>query len=385
MKVSLAAFILVIAISSFSCSKENTPTSPITPVLIQAEAEKTLWEQEWNATLIAAKKEGRVVVYSSMGSEVRTNLIKAFKERMGLSLEIVTGRGGEMSQKLLAERRAGLYMVDVYTGGSTTIFNDFMPSKALDPLEPALILPQVTEPRVWFEKRLPFVDRERKYVLGFTAFPFDRSVTINSDYIRKEEITSYYDLLSPKYKGGKIGLNDPMVAGRGLSWFGLALSVPFLDEGYMTSLARQEPIISRNERLLVEWLARGKILALIGMNSESILEIIRSGVPLEELKMKEDKPGFAVGTGHLVLINKAPHPDAAKVFINWLLSQEAQTINSIGENRQSSRIDVTTEHLKPHQILDTKSNYFNTANEEYRLKQTEQIELARKIFGHLIQ
>src|SRR3972149_9279886 len=66
------------------------------------------WQQEWERTLSAARKEGKLVVLNSFGSEGRNAIARVFKKRHGIDMEFVTGRTGEIDTKLSTERRAGL-------------------------------------------------------------------------------------------------------------------------------------------------------------------------------------------------------------------------------------------------------------------------------------
>lgn len=95
---------------------------------------------------------------------------------------------------------------------------------------------------------------------------------------------------------------------------------------------------------------------------------------------------MASGSGAIALLKRAPHPNAAKVFINWLLSKEGQTIWSRASLQPSARRDIPTDHIDDTiRIPDPKKLPYYTDNEEYLSKQPEQIKLAKEIFGHLIK
>lgn len=391
MKSIFSAGILVVSLWLLACStpRETVPKPAGVPVTGAGQApvsEVQGWEKQWKDTLAEAKKEGKVVVYSTSGSEVRRAFNDAFTKKYGIDLEMVVAKGAEVSNKVLSERRAGLYMVDVYVGGSTTIITALKPAGSIDPLRPALILPEVTDPNVWWEKRIPItVDRENKYILQYSATLNLREILLNGDQVREGELTSYHDLLQPKWKE-KIAMMDPITAGRGLKWFGSLIASNSLNLDYMRQLAKQEPFITRNDRLGVEWVARGKYLVGIALAVDPIKEFMEAGFNLKETSFKEDVPRItAPGGGNITLMNKAPHPAAARVFINWMLSKEGQTVWSRATSYQSARIDVSTDHIAPYNLRVAGLNYFETENEDFLEKQTEQSRQAREIFGHLMR
>src|ERR671923_1114810 len=100
-------------------------------------AAQTDWKKDWEQTLAAAKKEGQVNIYIYRYER----LLQDFKrEYPGINVVSVTGRGNEMTARIMAERRAGKYIADVYSGGTNSLYNTLYKGKALDPIKPALIL-----------------------------------------------------------------------------------------------------------------------------------------------------------------------------------------------------------------------------------------------------
>ncbi|MGH9429409.1 MAG: ABC transporter substrate-binding protein, partial [Terriglobia bacterium] len=170
------------------------------------------WEKEWNETLAAAKKEGKVVVANSPDPVMR-EIVARFKARFGITVEHLAGRATELAARLRAERHAGVYTVDVFLGGIQTIATILHREKMLDPLKPALILPDVVAPSGWKKGKVWFVDPEEQYV----ARPFS-TITgllhINTNAVGAGDLRLARDLLNPKWKG-KISTEDPTLAGSG--------------------------------------------------------------------------------------------------------------------------------------------------------------------------
>ena len=102
---------------------------------------KPAWQQEWEKTVEAAKKEGQVVIYISGYEAVLQDFEKEYPE---IKVTAVTGRGNQLGPRLLAERRAEKYLAECLTPALIPITSSFTRPK-LSPIKPALILPEVTD------------------------------------------------------------------------------------------------------------------------------------------------------------------------------------------------------------------------------------------------
>ncbi len=356
------------------------PVPKIPPPLV-AEPAKAAWEEEWANLVAAGKKEGSLVIYCSASADTRAAVARRFKERLGISTEWVAGRGAEIREKILAERRAGLFLADVYIGGTTSQILVLKPAGAFDHLAPALLLPEVLDPKAWWEGRLPWVDKDQQ-VFASLAFP-TIAYAINTDLVKAGELKSWRDLLNPKWKG-KIGINDPTITGPGQIVFHAMLVdiIPGMGESYIQELARQEPAIIRDQRLQVDWLARGKIAILIGPDPAPLGEFERAGAPLMGLAPREGTM-ITCGISGINLMNRGPRPNAAKVFLNWFLSKEGQTIYSKAYNAHSGRVDVPTEGISPAFLRVAGEKYYNGEAEEVKWTIDESVKKLERIFGPL--
>ena len=93
------------------------------------------WQLEWEKTLAAAKKEGQVAVYISGYEEVLPDFQKEYPE---IKVIAVTGRGSQIGQRLIAERRGEKFLADVVSSGGVTTYQQLHPAKVFDPIKPAL-------------------------------------------------------------------------------------------------------------------------------------------------------------------------------------------------------------------------------------------------------
>ncbi len=354
--------------------------SSLTSVPDTGSSAKSAAEEQWNRVLAGAKKEGKVVVYTTAGTEVRTALVPAFQEKYGIPADFVMGKGAEISQKLISERKAGINLADVYIGGTTTQVTQLQPAGVSAPVDSALILPEVTDPKAWWSGSLLFVD-SKHMALAFNAYPLP-AYAINTSIVKPEELRSYRDLLNPKWKG-KISLNDPTTAGIGEKGLSFVMDVMGVD--FVKDLAKQEPVIVRDQRLQVEWLAHGKYPIGLFCKSDPIAEFVKAGAPLKELLPAEGQ-ALTSGSGNLSLLDGAPHPNAARLFINWLLSKEGQVLFSKASLVQSAREDIATDYLDPVKIRAPGVKYFWAETEDILVKLgNEQRPVFKEIFGPLIK
>ncbi len=381
-------FIFIFALLFIALAACASPQNTIPPV---AEPQKILlsigtdtapsdWEKEWQQVLTAARKEGKVVYYSSLGGEARQMVSNAFMEKYGIPVEVTSGRGPELAEKITSERKAGLYAVDVSTSGSTTTILIMKPRGQLVPIPPALILPEVKDPKAWWRGDLDWGDKD-KTIVNFSAYPTP-PLAINTDIVGKDEIKSYRDLLNPKWKG-KISLNDPTVPGVGSKIIG-TIGEKIMGMDFLRELVKQEPFITRDHRLQIEWLAHGKYPVALSPDSPTLIEFRRLGAPVLDFTPIEGTyltSGYGVG----VLLDRPPHPNAAKVFFNWLLSKDGGLVFSKATNAQSGRVDVPTDHLDQYRVRKPGMIYVEAYSEEYTLKEPDNMQTAKDLFGHLMK
>lgn len=337
------------------------------------------WEQKWEATIAGAKNEGRVVLLTTLSGEGRLDVSRGFTNRYGIDVEATSAKGGELAAKLSSERRGGIFYADVYVGGGNTVFSSFKPGDILDPLPPTLLLPEVIDPKVWWKGDLDWLDRDKTSV-ALIIYP-SRPIAINTDIIKREEIKSYRDLLNPRWKG-MISLQDPTKEA-GLNLVG-AVGQKIMGLDFIRELAKMEPVIIRDERLQIDWLARGKYPIALIPNTPTMTEFRKIGAPIISF-IPQEGSYVTSGAGNIALIKQAPHPNAARLFINWLLSKEGGFILSKSRKNQSGRIDVPRDHLEPEDIVETSMKYVIAYSEEYHSKLGEHLKIAQDIFGPLMK
>ncbi len=284
-----------------------------------AQAPRSSWQAEWDKAVEGAKKEGRVVISVPASAEVRKGLEEGFKKRFGLEVETVAARGAAVVRKIVEESRAGIRYFDLHVGGSESIVTGFLPENILEPIEPWLILPEVKEAKNWWGGHI-WVDNAKRYVYASFAY---QTVTLwyNADLMKGEEVRSFDDFLNPKLKG-RIGWLDPRTPGSGASMWTYLMHIK--GEDYLQKLAGQKLALSRDQRVLAEILAKGKVALVAGLTYYSISPFIKAGLPVKPLPTPREGLYASGGSGHLTIMKNPPHPNAAKLWMEFLYSDEGQ-------------------------------------------------------------
>jgi ABC-type Fe3+ transport system substrate-binding protein len=313
---------------------------------------------KWDALVAAAKKEGKVVVIGPPDAVVRKALPEAFKAKYGINVEYIGGRGTETAAKLRAERGAGIYTVDVAFGGSDSMQGTYYNEKYIAPMKPELIDPNVTDPTKWKKGKLWFSDPEDMYVLRLfsTAGPI---LFINTDQVHPGDLKTAQDIIDPKWKG-KIAVHDPTTAGSGLGQatrFYLQFGDDFIKKLYVD----QKPVINRDRRQITDGVARGAYAIALDGEDESLRRLKADGLPIDAVYKLVDMGGtVSSGIGQMVLMDKAPNPNAARLFVNWIASKEGLEIFAKARGEVPTRNDIDAAKFIPPEIIpDPKLTYFD--------------------------
>jgi ABC-type Fe3+ transport system substrate-binding protein len=283
------------------------------------------WETEWEQTIEAAKKDGQVTVYHTRGpfDKVFADFNKLYP---GIKLVSVSGRGGDLISRIMAERRADKYLADIYLGSTGTPLDVLYPAKVLEPIPPLLILPEIKEQSNWFQKQHHYGDPEDKYIFVFEGV-VRSDMAYNTTLVDPKEFRSYWDLLKPKWKG-KIAAMDPKLAGFPTGLLQFNYYHPDLGTKFLRQLfGDMDVTLSRDGRQIVDWLAVGKFDIALAPSASEIQAAMKQRLPVARFEPRAFKEGIYMRAtqGSLSVLTRYPHPNAAKLFVNWLLSREGQT------------------------------------------------------------
>src|SRR2546422_8998799 len=265
-----------------------------------------------------ARKEGTVVVYTSLAPTESAPLARAFEEKTGIKVQLWRAISEKLVQRALTEARARHYAFDVIeTNGPEMemmarekLFAKFH-SPHLADLPPGAVPPH----RLWIPDRMNF------FVVAY-----------NTQQVRREELPRSYDgFADPKWKG-RIGIEATDA-----EWMATLVKLWGEQAGlaYFRKLAAMQPDVRKGHILLAELIGAGEIpvgLTVYNANAESLK---RRGAPIDWVPVQ---PVVARAQG-IAIARNAPHPQAAAAFVDFVLSPEGQELlNSMGRVPVSTKV-----------------------------------------------
>ncbi|MGH7888741.1 MAG: ABC transporter substrate-binding protein [Candidatus Binatia bacterium] len=285
---------------------------------------KTGWRVEWDKTVAAAEKEGLVSAYIFEAGPLTEETFHAFERAYPkIKVSQLRGRGNDLGPRLIAERRAGKLIADLFAGGKGTALTTLYVGKVLDPIKPMLLLPEVLDEAKWWRGAHKYVDPENKHIFAYIGNAGAVEINFNTNLVNPREFSSYWDLTQPKWKG-KIVAADPRMRGMDnpvlFFYYHAKLGPQFIKQLY----GAMEVSIARDYRQPVDWLAAGKFSLCIPCVSDEMDKAMEQGLPVSQIIGLKEGGTLSSSGGTLSLLQNAPHPNAAKVFVNWLLSREGQ-------------------------------------------------------------
>jgi len=330
---------------------------------------KPAWQANWEQTVAAAKKEGKLNFYvGRYGSEPLLNEFR--KEFPEIKLVTVNGAGNSLGTRIITEIRAGHVVADLFSGGANTNYEVLYEGKALDSIKSLLLLPEVLDETKWLEGRHRYTDPEQRHVFIYIANPSSSGFYYNTNLANPKEIKSYWDLVNPKWKGKYVS-QDPLGTGLGAS-LQFYYYHPELGADYIRKLfGDMQPVYGRDRRQITDWLAQGRYAMCVGCRDTARAK--SQGLPVDELDNVDWKEGVQLtsGGGSMSFIKGAPNPNAAKVFVNWFLSRRGQIAlqkhqDLYGEDAPNSRrTDIPKDVLVPVNRMQAGKRYFDVSDPKY--------------------
>ncbi|MEX0729797.1 MAG: substrate-binding domain-containing protein [Aquisalimonadaceae bacterium] len=334
--------------------------------------------EEWARVVEAAKQEGRLMLGGPPVPATREFILREFgRAYPDIQVEYTAAVLPEFPARVEAERRAGRYLWDVYFWGPGPEIYRMADNNVFDPIVPALLRSDVKDPEVWGGWDQAFVDTEKQYVFSFWNELL--SVTFNAKLVPPGEIQSLDDLLKPEY-AGKIVWWDPRVGGGGSNYAAMML-YQHGEDALRKLLRDQRPLLVANNTDIGERIVRGTHPIGLGSDLTDVLRPYRdAGMDLDIRNVGNTPESAYVGVGYgtVALFNRPANPNAAKVFLNWLLSKETQNGLSEVTGRNSRRTDLVpvSEDKRPREGM----NYFSAQTQENVMGyQLEAIRIAREV------
>jgi iron(III) transport system substrate-binding protein len=330
---------------------------------------------DWATVVADAKKEGLVVVHGAPGKSYNAAMVAGFNKSYPDITVKFSGAGGSAEiPKVLRERQAGIYEWDIWIGGATGALGQLKEAGFFQPLRP-ILRPETTADDKWIGGfDAGWMDFDKKVYYSFDG-TLQNPVQINWDFVKKDSIKSLTDLAKPEF-AGKIVWFDPSRAGGGS---GAAQTLLHnIGKENLVALLKNQVTYSYSQSQITEWVVRGRYPIGMAVEPDTLQEFHAQGLgksiaPLPDsfYKIQQVSPGF----GSVGLADRAPHPNAAAVYINWLLSKAGQE-EWVLVPRNSRRTDVKPAfpHLAPKQGM----NYFSGQAEQYTKERQEIQKIAKE-------
>ncbi len=382
--VTTVAVILSLVLGACGPQLASAPTA--TPAAVTAAPSLKVtgamtWQDDWERTLAAARKEGSVSIYMPSVGDWRPAVTEVMSKQYGLNVDIVVAKESQLVERLVNEQRNRINYADVYMGGAAQFISALRPAGVFDSLEKVFVLPEVTDPKAWWRGQLTFLDPDTK-----TYFVPREYVTaplaINTELVKPEEMKSWNDLLNPKWKG-KIIILDPTISGGGQDLMSM-LAYKVMNWDFVLRLAQQEPTILQDTRQMAEWVARGKNPLVIGPSKAEVFSFMQAGAPIDFYTPSEGTY-VTPGGGYIALLKTRPNPNAARVFINYFCSKEGQTLYSKLTGYQSARVDVPTDFLPATLVRQPGVKYPSTLDREFLQQQPDLIARVTALYKPLVK
>jgi ABC-type Fe3+ transport system substrate-binding protein len=360
------AWLTCLALGSAACAAAP-PEPPARPAVSTAapSASGPAEEPEWTDLVAAAQRESRLIVLGPPTAELRQRLPEAFQRRFGITIDYTGQPSGDFAARLASERAGGIYSADVVISGSNSMYvtlagrgqveNGVM--GMLAPLRPVLILPEVLDTSKYRLGKLIFMDPAGEYVYRQNN-SVNRMVTVNTDQVRPSDVQSWYDLLKPEYRG-RIVTYDPLIPGSATNQSAelyVNLGPDFVRRLYVD----QQPFVTRDHRQTADLLAHGAYPIALSLPQREVRDLIDEGFPVRGVQQLPESPdSLSAQFGHLGILDRAPHPNAAKLFVNWLLSREGQQLWEDAQLEVSARNDLDDSALPREWLPQPGVDYFD--------------------------
>jgi ABC-type Fe3+ transport system substrate-binding protein len=317
---------------------------------------------EWDKILDMAKKEGKLIISGSPSDLWKKSLADEFEaDYPEIKVEYTRDNSRDFWARVRKEQELGQYLWDLRVGGASGDVYNAKNEGLFDPIRP-LINPEHAKDSIWFGGYDgAFIDKESKYMFSFLAFE-EPTTFVNRDFISENDLTSTKQLTDPKFKG-KISIQDPR-GGAGQS--SAAALMKMYGEDYITQILKNQNIgVTADKRQQAEWMVRGKYPITIGFNITELLPFLEQGLGKKVVALKDEIPVQGTGLGGIQSMKKPPHLNAAKVYVNWLLSQKVQQKLVDNVKLNSRRLDVKPGDPATVLTAQNKDKYFMHYKEEY--------------------
>jgi iron(III) transport system substrate-binding protein len=263
-------------------------------------------QNDLSSLVNGAKQEKEVVWYTTTSAGDNQAIVAGFTKKYPfLKVQVLRSTGEKLRQRVLTETAANQYFSDVLSVSSMEM--GLLKSKnLLQPYDPpeAGSYPAATKDKEKFFTAI----YARNFVMGYNT----------AMVAEKDRPKDWPDLLDPKWKG-KFGIDEEE-----FEWYGTLVDYWGREKAgkFIKALASQQPVLRRGHSLLSQLLAAGEFPIALVFPFE-IEQLKRKGAPVEWSNVSDP---IVTSINVVALSSKAPHGNAGKLLINYILSEEGQTI-----------------------------------------------------------
>lgn len=320
----------------------------------------------WDDVVAAAKKEGGLSLYGTPGTPYRKVLVDEFQKTYPeIKVDGAFLPPNEQQSRINLERQAGKYLADISIapGGSQLVA--YREAKWLQPMMPQLALPEVTDLSKWFGGKYEWSDSGDPHLWLLPVGSVLPIVFVNKS-VDASQFASYKDLLDPKWKG-KMASTDIRNPGPGVAPSRFVRKADGLGPQYIKDLFAPGNVkLSTDQKQLIDWVGQGTYPIGLFLDPGEVAIAIKQGLPITIVPPDQFKEGAAIGPNNagIALFDRAPHPNAAKLYINWFLSKAGQETwqREVGDN--SYRIDIPKDTVNPLFVPKQGFTYINAGTED---------------------
>jgi iron(III) transport system substrate-binding protein len=278
--------------------------------------------------LAAAKREGTIVWYTSNNVEQANAVAKMFEAKTGIRVELFRSGGSAIMSRFQQERNAGRVAVDVLSTTFPAVYAAFARERLLVAFKP---------------KNFDKLQQEARHPEGFFSAHRITIITIfaRSDTLGGAPVPKTWSDLADKAYAGKMVITDPSFSSLQVTIMnGLAKTLGW---SFYEALRRNDTMVVRGNQQATDMLKQKERAIAIGIDDSYAVQARGSGYPFVSVYPAE---GTFLIPNPNAIIKGSPHPNAAKLFMEFLLSDEAQA-RIVADGLFSPRLDIAAPQGAP--------------------------------------
>jgi iron(III) transport system substrate-binding protein len=258
----------------------------------------------WDSIVAAAKREGKLLIYNGTNFPIVRKIAAEMQKETGITVDVLDGRATEIRERIRVEQSTNRTVASLSYSGLTTLITQ----TGEGVYQEHGSLPNA-------QGVIPELVSKGHVLLGSVGMFI---LMYNTNIVKDDAPKSWADLADPKWQG-KILSDDFRAAGAGNVWFEATLNA--FGRGFHEKMAAQKPVFSRNFPESERRVARGEYPLYLPFNVSEYISL--RGLPIKAVVPSEGAAYVPFGAA---ILKDAPHPNAARVFLNFLLSEVGQTM-----------------------------------------------------------